>query len=217
MCPKKIGGLQALLDVAGQAFLPCPDEEEWASIRDIHGLGSELCRILNQKNGFFAFESALRLFGTRTCEFSYGSYEWNSVGLWRFEYGGLISEDVFFFAEDVFGGQFAIADGGVWCFDPETAEMSFLADSLESWAARILEETNLLTGFPVAHAWQVRNGALRPRNRLIPKLPFVVGGAFTIDNLYELDGAKAMRVRGNLARQIHSLPDGAKVDLRAVD
>lgn len=37
----------------------------------------------------------------------------------------------FFFAEDVFGGQFCIKDSKVYTFDPETGSLGYLADDIE--------------------------------------------------------------------------------------
>jgi hypothetical protein len=116
-----------------------------------------------------------------------------------------------FFAEDVLGAQFCVLDGAVMSFDPETGDKSFIAPSVLAWARRILHEGDVLTGYPLAHEWQTRNGPIKPRARLIPKTPFVLGGDFTIENLFLLEAAQAMRSRANLAIQIRDLPDGTNV------
>jgi hypothetical protein len=53
--------------------------------------------------------------------------------------------------------------------------------------------------------------------RLIPKQPFVLGGPFSIENLYLGDAAEGMRLRAEIARQLEHLPDGARVAFRASD
>ncbi len=52
--------------------------------------------------------------------------------------------------------------------------------------------------------------------RLLPKVPFILGGKFTVDNLYLLDSITGMKLRGDLARQIKNSPDGTKVTFKIV-
>lgn len=176
----------------------------------------ELHALLAAKNGFFAFESALRVFPSGESAHSYSIAEWNSPGLWRHAYGAL-ADGLFFFAEDIFGCQFCLKNGKVYSFDPETGELTFVADHLEGWAQEILDQFEVLTGYPLAHAWQAEFGQVEGRDRLMPKLPFVCGGEFSVDNLAVIDAARAMRSRGNFASQIQGLPDGAEITFQVVD
>ena len=89
-----------------------------------------------------------------------------------------MAEGLLFFAEDAFGGQFALRDEHVVTFDPETGEAQALASSIEDWADQLLADFEFLTGQPLAHDWQARNGALPPGERLVPKVPFVLGGEY---------------------------------------
>jgi len=141
---------------------------------------------------------------------------WNDPDLWRSSYDGM-ADAAFFFAEDIFGGQFARSREGVVSFDPETGDVERMAADLEGWAERMLADYELLTGFPVAHLWQEQHGQLRAGIRLIPKRPFVLGGEVVPENLYALDAAKGMRLRGELATQIRDLPDGASVTVKVVE
>ena len=86
-----------------------------------------------------------------------------------------------------------------------------------SWASVLLDDYETLTGYPVAHEWQRRNGPIPRGRRLLPKVPFALGGDFELDNLYAADAVDGMRVRGNLALQIRDLPDGAKVTYLVVE
>lgn len=63
----------------------------------------------------------------------------------------------------------------------------------------------------------MRHGVLVEGQRLVPKLPFVAGGEFEVDNLYAADAVEGMRARGNLAVQIRDLPDGAQISYRIVE
>lgn len=166
-------------------------------------------RMLYEKNGFFAFESALEVFPTGRSPQSYSIEEWNDYANWLICYDHLSPKGLIF-SQDVFGTQFIVNDA-IYSFNPETAETSYFAESIEDWAQQILDEYDVLTGHPLAHAWQVANGPLPKRSRLVPVTPFVLGGAYSLDNLIAMDAAAAMRLRANLALQIVNLPDGASV------
>jgi hypothetical protein len=102
-------------------------------------------------------------------------------------------------------------------FDPETGEFEQVADDIEGWAGAILDDYRVLTGFPLAHDWQVANGTLRPGRRLTPRIPFVLGGEFAVDNLYDANTVSALLYRADIAEQIRDSPDGTRVTLRVVE
>jgi len=176
----------------------------------------ELAELLSERNGFYAFESALHVFGSGPSVVGRSLEEWNSRDGWSPSYEGL-ADDLLFFAEDVFGAQFAIRGDQVFSFDPETATAAAMASSVEDWADQLVAHYQVLTGFPVAHAWQQEHGVIEPGHRLVPKKPFVLGGDFAAVNVYSLDSAEGMRVRAELALQIKNLPDGAKIRYRIVE
>jgi hypothetical protein len=186
------------------------------SLRSLGGaLVAELLKLLARKNGFYAFESSLHIFPTQSKPGEIGLEDWNS-NLWRNEYQGL-ADGMLFFAEDVFGGQFCMKSGEIYTFDPETGHASHIAKDLEGWADVILADYEVLTGYPLAHEWQNLKGRLSPGERLVPKIPFVAGGEFSIENLYLLDSVKAMQSRANLAVQIKDVPDGQAIRLKVVE
>lgn len=136
--------------------------------------------------------------------------------MWRCEYGEL-ADRALFFAEDAFGNQFCLHHERVCSFDAETGELNELAANLETWASSLLNDYAFLTGHPLIHQWQAKNGALPAGSRLIPKIPFVLGGEYALQNLYPLVATRGMKSRGNLARQLKDLPDGARIEFRIVD
>jgi hypothetical protein len=185
------------------------------SISLIGTLKEEYFSFLALANGLYAFESALHVFpATQNDEIdSLDVNLWNSDDLWRVDYGSL-AENIFFFAEDIFGCQFCVKDNRIHSFDPETADTEELCDSFEDWARLVLEDYDFLVGFPVAHDWQEQYGGIPYGKRLLPKVPFVGGGEFKIDNLYLLDAVKGMKARANFAKQISSLSDGEKIQIK---
>lgn len=201
-----------LLELSSPALSPGGTGIDLEACMQLGGVPMELAGILGEKNGFHAFESALHFFPSNDSPSSVGLDDWNSDSGWRSEFGEL-ADGCLFFAEDVFGGQFCLKDGRVWQFDPETGELTLLGESLEEWAAAVLGDFAFLTGHPVAREWQLLHGPLPAKMRLVPKVPFVLGGPFSVSNLSPMDSERAMRVRGNLARQISNLPDGEKIRL----
>lgn len=207
---------EKLADIAGPA-LSLADPKIDLELAALAGpLAASLIELLHIKNGFYAFESALHVFTTQSSGTEIGLAEWNSPALWIDEYQDM-ANGCLFFAEDIFGCQFCIKAASIFQFDPETGRLDKVAGDLESWAAAILRDYPMLTGHPLAHEWQQANGRIAPGVRLVPKIPFVAGGRFSLQNLYALDAVKGMRLRGCIARQIRHLPDGATIRLKVVD
>lgn len=177
--------------------------------------GKPLNAMLRLKNGFYAFESALHVLPSNCRKKCMDVEDWNAPDLWRFEYGDILGNHVCF-AEDIFGEQFALSNGKVYRFDPETAGIEVMADSLEEWAEFILNNYETETGYPLAHEWQMLNGPLPIGQRLLPKVPFVLGGDYVVDNLYALDAVKGMKFRADIWRQIKDLPSGTQVKLKVI-
>ncbi|WP_089907119.1 SMI1/KNR4 family protein [Leifsonia sp. 21MFCrub1.1] len=200
--------LAALIKIAGAATQDEAGPPD-ARLAELGG-SMELVELLRSRNGFYAFESALHVWGVGAVE-GEDLREWNRESLWRYAFNGL-DRGLTFFAEDIFGGQFGLAGSTVVSFDPETAERVVIAESLEEWAAKVLEDYALLTGHPLAHAWQEEYGALRAGYRLVPKVPFVLGGEYSLSNVVEMRDFEAMRARGALAARIHGSADGTSIE-----
>lgn len=175
----------------------------------------ELMDLLQRRNGCYAFESALHIFGVGAENKELDILFWNEETTWRHYYDDLVA-GYFFFAEDAFGGQFAIKDNGVYFVDPETGEAKLMGSSLEEWAQNLILDFEYWSGFPLCHDWQVGNRALEPGERLMPKCPFVLGGKYETENLWASNAVTGMQYRGYIASQLRDLPDGTQVNLEFV-
>jgi hypothetical protein len=138
--------------------------------------------------------------------------EWNADTLWRNGYQDL-AEGLLFFAEDVFQNQFCLAAAGVLRFDAETGATSLMADSIENWAKKILGDHRREVAWPVANKWQAANGPLPAGKRLMPQIPFFLGGEYSIENLWAGDPVEGMRFKADLALQTRKLPERSAVKL----
>jgi hypothetical protein len=209
-----VNNSERLISIASPAIMPStygvPDLEAW----ELNSRVKELRDLLNSRNGFYAFESALHVLPLTAAARAevMDLVTWNRRDLWRECFDGCCS-DMLFFAEDVFGVQFAVKGSAIVTFDPESGDTANVGGSIEEWSQNILSDYSRLTGYRIAHAWQAANGPLPPGRRLLPKIPFVLGGAFEIDNLFAVDAVKGMKYRAEIWRQIRDLPDGAQVRL----
>ena len=206
--------IDKLLSISGEGICESKPQINKSSKDMLGALNDEFYKFLSVKNGFYAFESALHVFPA-TNDYIPNLNLWNSSELWRNEYSSS-TKHYLFFAEDIFGIQFCVFKNEIYKFDPETEEIEKIATSFDEWAKCILEEYNYWTGFDLAHQWQLENGAIPVEKRLLSKIPFVLGGKFTIDNLYLSDSVEGMRFRGALSQQINNYPDGTKIKLKII-
>jgi hypothetical protein len=203
--------LLELLDRCGESLLATPGRESVMELcGDRWACAEELGEMLSKKNGFYAFDSALLVRPLTHVKPPLGIWEWNTPALWKYEYEGTL-DGFLCFAEDVFGGQYALSRTGIVAIDPETAETEDIASTLEQWADVILRNRNYRTGYSIAHDWQQRHGSIPVGHRLAPKIPFVTGGKYVLENLHPSIDVEAMRFRGSIARQIRDVPDGGHV------
>lgn len=172
-----------------------------------------LLDLLEIKNGFYAFDSALHVFPFTTTGYD-GQQDllrWNAPDLWKDAYGPEARE-LFSFAEDIFGDQFCFLNKRIVRFDPETGENEDLCATLGEWAGLVVSDRDFQAGYPFARDWQAAHGPLRAGNRLVPIYPFVTReGRYDLSNLYETNALTGMLSRSDFARQIKSIPDGTKV------
>jgi hypothetical protein len=169
--------------------------------------------ILVLKNGFYGFANCLHVFPYGLAQSLAGTIQsWNAPTNWRQKYADLDSRLVFF-AEDLFGEQFGLIGKEVFRFNPETGKVSHVCIGIDAWAAKILEKTNLETGYGLGADWQRKYGDLPHGHRLMPRQPFVLGGKFEPSNLCLIEATEGMHLRSELARQIRDLPDGTKINV----
>jgi hypothetical protein len=208
--------LNQLLSIASPPLCQQPPHIPDDLLEMAGSLAVPLLDLLRRKNGFVAFESALHLYPAGPTAEGYNLIAWNRADLWRDTYEDL-ADGFLFFAQDLFGDQFALREGRVYRFDAETGAADELATDLQGWATRLLSDYEVETGYPLAHAWQQQHRPLRPGERLVPRMLFALGGDFSVDNLTARDAAAGMRFRGFIAVQTRHLPNGTQIHLQIAE
>ena len=156
-------------------------------------------------------------FGVDLADSGFAEVEAFADLLHRAAFHVITSQDrLLFFAEDALQDQFclSIKESGVFRFRAETGRTALMGDSIEDWAGVILSNDRSETRWPFVHDWQLKNGPLPVGKRLLPKIPFFLGGEYKIENFWAGNPLEGMRLKGDLAVQTRHLPDGAKVKLK---
>lgn len=213
---KMTSALRRLAHIGGDPIRSEPPDYSLLAATFGQRLAGTLRCLLELKNGFYAFASALHVLSDLGATNENGLFAWNSEELWRKDYKGMAGTAVFF-AEDVFGTQFCLREGLVATFDPETGAFEPMAEDIEDWAQKVLNEYGLWTGYKVAHEWQLAHGPIRAGSRLVPTTPFVLGGDYSVANVQAIDAVKGMKYRASIALQIRDLPDGTPIALRVIE
>ena len=169
--------------------------------------------LILKKNGLLWFESALQIYPYDNSTINLKIL--NDMEGWRQKYF-FITRSYFCFAQDLFGFQFCFTERGVEIFNTEIGEFEFLAKNFEQWTQMILDDYNYLTGYEIAHEWQTQFGKLKINERLSGKIPFILGGDYSIENLYSINFTNLVEFRADLANQIYNLEDGQQIILKHV-
>jgi hypothetical protein len=205
--------LAKLTEIGSDPFLREKVRSSDPSISAFGDVVAPLLELLDRKNGFAAFEQALLVLPSRATDALPGLGDWNDVRGWKRYYGSHV-QSAFFFAQDLFCSQFGVDEHGVVRLEPESGELAIHSRNLEEWAAKVLGNYDLETGWSLAHEWQLRHGPLPIATRLLGRQPFVMGGDYVLENLAPVDVQVAAQKLGHLHEQIRDVPDGKKITVR---
>lgn len=163
-------------------------------------------------NGGFFFNQSLHIYSFISTSDFFNIQLVNDVLSKEF---GYLFEGLFSFGQEVFGNQFAFdkSDGSIVLFNVETGDRERLSDDFEGWLKYLIENLDYLTGNGFVKSWCEVN-SFHYNQRLVPKVPFVIGGEYEMKNFYASAFPKFLLYYADLAKQIHNLKDGEKVRLR---
>ena len=206
--------LQKLLEVSSEPLVTERTSVRFSNtVRQIP-IENELADLLNAKNGFFAFESALHVFSEQSSQPAIGMVDWNDSELWKKGYQGM-ADNLLCFAQDIFANQFCVRNDDIVVFHCESGSVEYFADSLDDWAQKILGDFEFLTGYTFARDWQKLHGRLPLPQRLCPNLPFMLGGEYDVENMRAIEAVTIMKIMSGYAVSTKRVPDGGKICFQA--
>lgn len=176
-------------------------------------LTAQLRLLYEHGDGFLAFESALHIYSK---DGPFSLHEMNAIN-WSERYQ--MSDKFFFFGQDVFAHQYAIhtTNDSIIKLDIETGEQTMLANGIDDFFAIILNDFEYETGWPLARQWQIKNRPLELGERLQPKIPFVLGGAFDVENLFVQNMHSTINFFADFYNQTKDLKDGDQICFEIFD
>lgn len=166
-------------------------------------------------NGGYFFDYSLHIYGFNN-ELNCHSYQYVN-DLIENEYKSLLPKGLSCFACDVFGNQFGFGKKGIFFLNIETAEHEMIAPDFNGFINVLESEADYFTGFPILEKWNVQGNKMEVNERLVPLRPFVIGGGYEVQNLYQMEFQKVIKYNANIARQINDLPDGQEIAIKLID
>ncbi len=118
------------------------------------------------------------------------------------------------FGQDLFGNQFCfdIINHTIVFFNTETGKREVIATNFENWLEVLYKHFDYYIGSALLKEWYTKN-ELAFQQRLCPKLPFVGGGEFKINNLKNGTFPDYIKEYYSIAKQVFHLPEGASVKI----
>ena len=167
--------------------------------------------MVESENGGFFWQQSLHIYGYSQLQ-DFHDIE-NVNLLLKKEYGNIVG-GLIAFAQGVFGNQFCfdVESRSIVFLDIETGARDVLTTSFLKWVDILHDRLEYFTGVNVLEQWLWDN-RLEFNQRLCPKVPFVMGGEFKVDNLYASGYPDSIKAYANIAKQVYNLPDGTSVKL----
>ncbi|SFN18615.1 hypothetical protein SAMN05428949_1824 [Chitinophaga sp. YR627] len=162
-------------------------------------------------NGGFFFDGALQLYDlgdTKNC---------NNILLVNtklVEAFGEIFSGLFSFGQDIFGNQFVFdqLNNQISVFNIEDGSRTPVAKSFAEWLVEFTADLDYFSGWSYQKQYTEKY-ELPIENRIVPIKPFVIQGAFTIDNFFDTAFPEYIIYNADIAKQIFHLEEGKPVKL----
>lgn len=162
-------------------------------------------------NGGYYFNNSLHLYGLGAVN------DWSDLmkmnELINDLYGDIV--DVrYFFGEDIFGNLFAQTRDGCIILNIESAAIEQLGNNFHEWVSILLDDSDYLSGRSLTD--EMQNNEIEDLSngfRLCPRYPFVIGGEYTMKNLYLKYYKNNLEYNSAIAHQVINLSDGQEIKL----
>lgn len=202
--------MKILLDNTTEFVSPSINTMDVESVKRVISDQEYFRYISQESNGGFYFKRSLHLYGFCSEPAFHSILKVNEF--FKKEYGA-IAHGKFVFGQDIFANQFAFTANGIFSINSETGESDFLARDFADWLELLSEDIDYLTGINLLQTWESIQSKLQYDQRLCAKKPFVIGGEFSVDNLYAQSYPTYLASNANIALQIYGKPDGTKIIL----
>ncbi|HZX59363.1 MAG TPA: SMI1/KNR4 family protein [Mucilaginibacter sp.] len=166
---------------------------------------------IENNNGGFFYKNSIHIYSITLTPYFNSFFRVNEVI--KKEYINILDNEIFF-GQELFGNQFGFSSNGIIFFNIETGERTIIGKTFSDWIDVIDSDIEYYSGINVMEAWVQLNGKLNNEQRLCPKIPFIVGGNYEIENLYSQPFPDYITSNANIANQIYGLPDGTPIRLK---
>jgi len=132
------------------------------------------------------------------------------------EFGSLFG-NLFAFGQDVFGNQFCFESDttNVIFFSIEDGDRKEMCIDFKGWLTIMENDSDYYTGYPYLCRWK-KHYPFGDGERLCPKIPFIIGGEYEIENFYACNFPSYISANSAIAKQIFDMPDGQEIKLKII-
>lgn len=166
--------------------------------------------LLESHNGGFFYKQSLHIYSySHNREFN----DIEQVNLAMKKEYGEIAKGLVSFGQDLFGNQFCFdtTEGNrIVFFNTESGKKEDMAADFPGWIEMIYKHFGYYIGLKLISEWRMRND-LSFSQRLVPKIPFISSGDFSIANLQTGNFPDYLAAYAGIAKQVHHLPEGTTV------
>lgn len=182
---------------------------DWVDISDNHEM---LWTFLCGHNGLDLFDSALVFLPSLQSTSPWPTIEdvYNHFA----ELDFLQDQNFVPFAVDIFGFFYLINQDAIYHMETEDGKLQYIAEDINGFLLKLIENGDYYSGQSFLQAWEEENPPLKAGERLVAKKPFIFGGEFELDNLYNQSLEKIIPWYASLHEQLKDVEDGTMIQLK---
>lgn len=158
-------------------------------------------RLLQYRNGFYALDGLLHLFGACDAPPNHSLRAWNAPDGWRGSWGRL-TEGLTFFAEDAFGDQFGYRAGKIVRLRALAGGIEVLHATLLEWIEAVLIEPEYMLNGKLFQACIQRLGALPYGGHFAPAGPLPPGVSLDAEHAMIMPSRDSMELKAVMASRV---------------
>jgi len=158
-------------------------------------------RLLQEWNGFYAFDGLLHVFGACSEPANHSLQAWNAADGWRLAWGRS-TEGLTFFAEDAFGDQFAYRAGKIVRLRPLLGGIVVMQATLLEWIETLLLEPDRILHRKLFRECTDKLGPLPRGAHFVPSVPLETGTPLNPEQSHAVPARDSMEMKAVSAAQV---------------